>query len=364
MSELAKLEALGLKPYNPKSAVDDRKVFDSATRPACVIRSNHSVMYPNPVHMNAPVLLTRYEMHAAYDGPDGKLVTLAVAPGQLIPAFRRQGSAGWTQILRVLEIRAYAMPIFNGQVWVVGKDKPTYTDLPDLMEQPASREMRLSKPGGEIRVSPHPRIPGVLPMQRYDGKTVKRMLDATPLQAGDFLRLFGEHPVIEEFHFPFRFVTGNLEADFSGDFAAEGMRVLTSDAHHDDTAVNPMTGGKVFDLQDTNLPISFAYAEDVFDEFNSTAYDAGVRDATKDHSWIFVQHRLSPYLDTEVEDTLGYVSSSRVAAPFTREELPPGLFMQPWKFTKADPAGQQSLAPATYDLGRRFVSGVYNEMNG
>lgn len=357
-TEAERLEALQLKPFSDKRAVEDRKILD-AGRPTCVIKSTSTVAQPDPSKLPEACLFVRYEAAAVVDGPDNKPKAIFLAPGQLIPAFRRSGNA-WVQVLRCLEIRAYALPMYNKEVLTMGKQKPQWNDLEALANAPASRELRLSVPGGETRLRPHPRIPGAFPMKRYDGATVARQLDCTQMQSGDFIRLFGEMPLIEmkeREQFPFRFVTGNLDAQETD--TTSGFGTLFASSSVDETAANPLTGGMISGLKSANLPISFVYAEDYFDgDFDPTEYEAKVRDELEGESWIFIQHRISPYFDTDVEDALGYCASGRVRAPFAREELPPGAFLNKWESTDfRGPRVYTPLAPYAYDQAWRLMSG-------
>ena len=356
-TEAEKLEALDLKPFSDKRAVADRRVLD-AGRPTCVLKSTSTVAQPDPSILTDACLLVRYEVAAAIDDENGKPKVIFLAPGQMIPAFRKSGNQ-WIQALRCLEIRAYVLPMYEKEVLTMGANKPQWNDLEALAEMPASRELRLSSPGGEMRLRPHPRIPGVLPMKRYNGNTVARQLDQTQMQAGDFIRLFGSMPLIEmknQDTFPYRFVVGDLDAE--EEETTTGFGSLFASSSIDDTAANPLTGSIVSGLKPVNLPISFVYAEDHFEDFDPAKYEASVQEELKDNNWIFIQHRLSPYFDTDVEDALGYCASGRVKQTFSREELPPGAFLNQWPAEDLrGPRLLNPLAPYAYDQGWRLTSG-------
>jgi hypothetical protein len=197
------------------------------------------------------------------------------------------------------------------------------------------------------------------------------MLDVSAMQARDFFRLFGKHPIIssptpDPLQIPFRFVAPGREEEI--DDVRESLRSLVDGSQHldngttiDDGAVNPMTGKSLTELSDTRLPISMEYADSVFEGFDSDAYRAGVLDRLADTKIVYIQHRLSPYVNTGVEEETRLAAlNRRLEKPYMPEDLPSGVLHMPWKFSSSD-IGQCCITPEAYDQVRLFASGRYDE---
>lgn len=323
-----------------------------------------TVSEPDPALLKGGKLMVRYEIMYAWKTGAGTTRTAFLAPGQAIPVFRSKGRT-WEQTLRV-EARAYALPMFDSEVYVMSNDeKVDYTDLPNISNHEKTQGTILCAPGGESRLRPHPRVPGMLPFKKYAGKTVNPQLQRNAMQVGDFVDLFGHMPLIplESKRLPFSFCTGTEVDDQP--FTAAGMHeVMSGQAEMENVAANVLTGRMLHDITPLDLPIAFSYAEDFLSkEAKFQDYDSAVCGYLKDHQIVYIRHEVYPYRDNKgIPASMDYLEDTESIRPFTHEELPPAAFLVDWKH-KGVPDHSVSLSPGAYDTARKFRSGVYNPIS-
>jgi len=351
MNELEKLNQLQLKPHSSEPSFRDAIRFDEMLPNGGAAKS--TVIHPVGSHLQGTKLMVRYELFISYTTGDGQNVSTLVPPGTVVPVFRKVQKQ-WRQVLQCVELRAYAAPFHNGELFVMGDENIFYQDLDTLLSRPASEDLILSKPGGGFRLRPHPKVPGMLPM-KHTGKG--RLLERNPWQAGDYMKIFGKMPLLpisKAEEFPFRFVSVNL----TGEDQVEGFTPLTADA--DTTSASILTKGYVGNVQPLDLPVSMAYAEELFgDQFTAMAYEGGVLDYLDDQEFVFLQHRLSPYTDNDAVD-LSYIHSDQIFQPFGREQLPPAVFLMDFAPPKNKDQYFAGLTPYAYDSARKFKGGQYD----
>jgi len=363
MTELDKLNQLELQPYSNTTSCAKQEAIYAESIPLN-LANTATVASPDPAQMADPTLMIRFELMYAWKTAGGAEKTAFLAPGQSVPMFRRKGNK-WEQILRHVELRAYGVPFFKGRAWLTGQTKPRYNELEEFAHQPTGPDTQVATPGGLLRLSSYPEIPGLLPMKTAVS-IGGRQLSRAPFQLGDFIKLFGDHPLVPldaEQQYPFRFVGADLtQSDPETEDGTSSL--LDGTLELDQSTTNPITGEWIGGLKSLDLPVSFCYAEEFFTEFSARKYDEGVRDHLKDEDWVFLQHTMAPYMATEVEECIHNLDHS---APITREELPHAAFLAPWSFTPKKKEAENnkipdywSLNPYAYDKARKLKDGSYN----
>ena len=307
-----------------------------------------------PQQLLGAKIATRFECLLTWKTSKGASVTTMMEPGTIVPAYRRSGR-GWLQVPVTMEMRAFSLPFYDGKAWILDKEKPGFSDFEDFMATPTTKGSQIAKPGGYARLRSHPEVPGFLPMKSYVGASVEKMLTRAPLQAQDFLKVFGNMPintVKKDAEMPFRFVRCSSIDDTSEIHTP--MASVFQNRKADSAAVMATSGSWAYDLSATDLPVSFAYGEECTPDFESGNYKSGVHDYLKDDEFIFLQHCTAPYkgytLDVET-------ATERV----DREHLAPGMVLTDWN---CDPAvsGALSVSPFAYGNVMKFASGAYVPM--
>lgn len=180
------------------------------------------------------------------------------------------------------------------------------------------------------------------------------------MQAGDFINLFGNMPLIDApgngKSLPFSFVKAE---ELGASTATPNMSGLFCS---DTVAANPLTERQMQIQEKVYLPISFAYGDELLKEdFSQASYEAGITHYLEDHESVYMHHAMSPYADGN-NDVLDSALEYALKEPyklFQHDDLPPAAFVMKW-VTKKKVSPWISVSPGCYDSARRFTSGQYN----